>query len=45
MSRKKLKKICGLCGGRKLVSAFWQIGNTGIVPLVPCPRCHGDGYE
>ncbi len=35
---------CQRCLGTGCLSAQWGIGETGIVPLVPCPVCHGLGY-
>lgn len=37
------KKRCERCLGTGRLSAIWSIGETGVVPLVPCPVCHGDG--
>jgi heterodisulfide reductase subunit B len=34
-------KLCGRCGGTGHLAANFSIGETGIMPLVPCPVCHG----
>lgn len=37
-------KPCARCRETGQLAANFSIGDTGIVPLVPCPVCHGDGY-